>query len=189
MRTMSSSRRRTASGERRGNQRPTAGFWRPAWREGSREGSGPGSPYSPARSNVRAVRAPRTGPHLDHRPPALWLARSRTTALLGPYEVSPDHPDGVVAACQQQAPPDAPTVKGPFLFRRKSVQAAGSSGSLRHPRSRHQEAFQRFTLVPAHGFASAPSRPPVTRTPWPSATRTSTAKVREGLSPPSHRNC
>ena len=119
MRTMSSSRRRTASGERRGNQRPTAGFWRPAWREGSREGSGPGSPYSPARSNVRAVRAPRTGPHLDHRPPALWLARSRTTALLGPYEVSPDHPDGVVAACQQQAPPDAPTVKGPFLLRRK----------------------------------------------------------------------
>ena len=39
--------------------------------------------------------------------------------LLGPYEVSPDHPDGVVAACQPQPPPDAPTVKGPFLLRRK----------------------------------------------------------------------
>jgi hypothetical protein len=130
-----------------------------------------------------------TGPYLDHRPPAHLLARLRTTEPLGPHEVSPDHPDGVLAACQPQPPPDAPTVKGPFLLRRIHAQAVGSSASLLRGQSPHQEAFQRFTFVPVHGFASAPFRPPVTRTPWAWATRTSTAKAREGLSPPRHRNC
>ena len=40
--------------------------------------------------------------------------------------------------------------------------------------SQDHEVFGVF--VPADGFASAPFRPPVTRTPWASATRISTAK-------------
>lgn len=55
-------------------------------------------------------RAALSGPGLTwttgHQPPAGALAH---LGLLGPYEVSPDHPDGVVAVCQPQPPPDAPT--------------------------------------------------------------------------------
>lgn len=44
----------------------------------------------------------------DHRPPALPAGSHAHHRLLGPCEVSLDHPDGVVAACQPQPPPDAP---------------------------------------------------------------------------------
>lgn len=59
--------------------------------------------------------------------------------LLGPYEVSPDHPDGVGRACQPEPPPAAPT--HPAV----PPSQAGSSASLLRARPPPQETFQRFT--------------------------------------------
>jgi len=115
---------------------------------------------SPLRLSHRLPSGPLepTGPHLDHRPPALLLARLRTSEH-SDLRGLPRSSRWRCRACQPQAPPDAPTVKGPFLFRRIHAQAVGSSASLLRARSPHQEAFQRFTFVPAHGFSSAPSDP------------------------------
>lgn len=100
-------RRDRAASRRTGGQRALPRLWHYYEPSDSSEGIGWRFPLG-YRRTYRPGRSERPG-HTwttGHQPPAGTLAH---LGLLGPYEVSPDHPDGVVAACQPQPPPDAPT--------------------------------------------------------------------------------
>jgi hypothetical protein len=138
----------------------------------SRHGYGfsyrPGRPVPP---DQRPGHQPTVGTHAHHR-------------LLGPCEVSLDHPDGVVAACQPQPPPDAPDrqVVPPHGARPHRLSPCDDRGprlpvcaARRHVKRPSSGSL----LVLAHGLVSAPSAPPVTRTHWASTTELQRPKLRK----------